>query len=821
MNVVHNNINITVAEDIEKILDGNIPEISGMVCDTYISTAEGDYTLETRSRGDYNSGVRYFHSYKRIWHSEDTHMNLFGFYAHQVETDDKTLVYIIPLDIYIAVKAKKIVFNKWSNKSIRLFEFHEDNLQVFTIGKIRRKVEIHKAVEYIAKSSTSWFAPKFTTEINMIKNVSQYPYNQSRNAEVFIKCIQSPILYKFMRRAYLLNTTELVNDYKRYFNKDGKTIEELTKIPLNVMEEQRIDSLKDYCSYIIANEEIELSEQNSYILNQFSKEAKRNFIDLINFYELNPDECINYIDNCKTYQGLSTESILSIFSKVCFYNALLEEKLHYPDSLKWTHNKLFNRIKMSSNKPLSVKAVKLIYDKEDKNLKHYLAETGVTFNFVDKGCTKFFNVTLDKVKHCSYTRKDEIETISYEYDNDNIVIYRNCYHTELASINRSVVPEIEIAFIKKELIYKITPKQVVTGSSKALSNYACLVPIEMVEKLIKEPIFENTGVHILFNECIKEHRDGNRTLNMIMKYMKSYRHLECLLNRGLTHEVVESCDYLGRNPFDGKNDCKVNSIKKVLYYLNKAQIDYIANRTEDIYHSLLFYNSCKYIYDQLNYIDIEIMDLIASLTLSVGYCENLFGLGFITKQNIHTVFKYILNLVNEDVGNVGEVVYLYRDYINMSNKLNLPNSKRYPTDLIKAHDVAIQAYNAIKDEILSEEFKKVMKDYQQYNYINEEDDYCIVVPKQLQEIVQEGVELNHCVKSYTERIIARQTLILFVRKKETPNTPYFTLEIYNDSINQLRGQGNCAPPQEVAEFVNKWFVKHYKKIAKETAKVAV
>lgn len=821
MEVTYNGVKVIVSEELEKVLNGDVPKICGTVCDVYIDTREKDFQVET---GKYNSMGNYYSNYRRSYSRGLSSLTAYGMYIHKVEEEDKTLIYCIPMTIDIYSAEKKLIFNRTSNKSIRLFEIYEDKIEVSTVGKKTRKLELIRAMRQISNcDSYTWFNRKDIPEANIITQVTMYPYNQPKYCDVYTTCLQSPILYKFIRRGYLSNTIQLVADYEKYFNKGGETIEELTKIPLDVIEKLGIKDLRDYCDYVISQEEIVLSEQNRHIFNQFSKDTKRTFIELIKFYELDANECVNYVDNCKTYQGLNIDTVISTFAKVCFYNSILEEDIYYPDSLKWTHNKLYNKVTNSKEKPLSSKMFKFIYDKKDKTLKKYLDKVGVDFNFVDKSRSMFFNAKLKEVKMLNFRSNIDLETIDYDYDEKgSLVIYKNFYHVEFPSVNRAIVPEIKIVFIKKNVLYKITKNGTFTGMMKNLSNNIQCITDDLIKDLLKEPVFENTGVHILYNYCKKQKVDSYRAFIAITKYMRNYRHLECMLNRGLIAEVLEICSYMSTSDsFSGKDCERANSIKKVLYFFNKSQIDYVLSKQENDYHMTSFYDSCKYIYDNINYMDTDIMDLVAKSHLYLGYTVVLFEVGFITKQNIHAVLEYIIKLEKEDVGTLGEVVSLYRDYIKMSNKLNLPNSKRYPTDLIKAHDVAVQAYNAIKDEILAEEFRTVMSDYQQYNYVDEEEDYCIVVPKELNEIVQEGVELNHCVRSYTDRIINRQTLILFVREKENPEVPYFTLEIYNGYINQLRGQSNCAPPQEVKDFVDIWFKKKYKKLSKEAAKIAV
>ena len=48
-------------------------------------------------------------------------------------------------------------------------------------------------------------------------------------------------------------------------------------------------------------------------------------------------------------------------------------------------------------------------------------------------------------------------------------------------------------------------------------------------------------------------------------------------------------------------------------------------------------------------------------------------------------------------------------------------------------------------------------------------------------------------------------MILFVRKTASPDEPYFTLELSpKGEIIQCLGDRNCAYPEEVKEFLERW-----------------
>ena len=71
--------------------------------------------------------------------------------------------------------------------------------------------------------------------------------------------------------------------------------------------------------------------------------------------------------------------------------------------------------------------------------------------------------------------------------------------------------------------------------------------------------------------------------------------------------------------------------------------------------------------------------------------------------------------------------------------------------------------------------QKIKKTYQ---YDGEK--YLIRVPDGAKSILEESRYLDHCIQRgtrYFERIATRESYILFLRKKDDPNTPWYTLEV--------------------------------------------
>lgn len=97
----------------------------------------------------------------------------------------------------------------------------------------------------------------------------------------------------------------------------------------------------------------------------------------------------------------------------------------------------------------------------------------------------------------------------------------------------------------------------------------------------------------------------------------------------------------------------------------------------------------------------------------------------------------------------------------------------------------------------------------------ENDEYRIIVPKRLEEIVKEGNTLHHCVANtdrYFDRIMQKETYICFLRTKEAPEVPFYTIEVEpGGTIRQHRGEFDEEPDIEnVKGFLKEW-QRHIKK----------
>lgn len=153
------------------------------------------------------------------------------------------------------------------------------------------------------------------------------------------------------------------------------------------------------------------------------------------------------------------------------------------------------------------------------------------------------------------------------------------------------------------------------------------------------------------------------------------------------------------------------------------------------------------------------------------------------------------------------------DY-DMRNEFNL-----FPKDFINAHDEMSKQYIKFKDKQAIEETKRFNHLLEKLKKETEEAEAMkldiaglfIRLPNRLEELKAEGEALHHCVGTYMEKVRKGETMIFFIRKKEEPDKPFYTLE-WKGKVIQCRGSHNCDMTPEVKAFTKVFEEKMKKKL---------
>ncbi len=165
-----------------------------------------------------------------------------------------------------------------------------------------------------------------------------------------------------------------------------------------------------------------------------------------------------------------------------------------------------------------------------------------------------------------------------------------------------------------------------------------------------------------------------------------------------------------------------------------------------------------------------------------------------------------------------QVLSQWEDYLKMCIRLKkrVDDEMVYrPRELKRRHDEAVAEIALQEAKLQADEYSRrfpgaedILKEIKEkFEYENEE--YLLIVPERLVEIVAEGRALHHCAGSsdrYFDRIKQRETYICFLRKKAEPNTPYYTIEVEpGGTIRQHRGYLDEEPEiEKVKPFLREW-----------------
>ena len=180
------------------------------------------------------------------------------------------------------------------------------------------------------------------------------------------------------------------------------------------------------------------------------------------------------------------------------------------------------------------------------------------------------------------------------------------------------------------------------------------------------------------------------------------------------------------------------------------------------------------------------------------------------------------------------VIDQYNDYMSMCEKLHkdLTDEMVYrPRELKRRHDEAVKEIELRRAELDAEKYSKRYAEAEQVlgeikpKLEYEGEKYFIMVPQRIVDIVREGQSLHHCVGStdrYFDRIKQHETYICFLRKKETPEEAYYTIEVEpGGTIRQHRGAFDEEPElDEVKPFLREWQKEIKKRMSEEDKKRA-
>ena len=210
--------------------------------------------------------------------------------------------------------------------------------------------------------------------------------------------------------------------------------------------------------------------------------------------------------------------------------------------------------------------------------------------------------------------------------------------------------------------------------------------------------------------------------------------------------------------------------------------------------------------------------------------------GFSLEESIELSTKYslynfdrILPKIEKHIDIVKAAEYLltqkdmtfrdYGDYLHECKSLGMDLKDKKilkPKDLRTAHEKTSQQLKISLDKKKQKQFAAsilIITGMTEPYYFG---DYLIRPAASPEELHGESAALHHCVRTYVDSVSEGRTSILFIRKKDDPDKPLYTLELdKNKKVVQCRGDHNCSYPGEVQELIDHWMKDVIKKNKKE------
>jgi len=365
--------------------------------------------------------------------------------------------------------------------------------------------------------------------------------------------------------------------------------------------------------------------------------------------------------------------------------------------------------------------------------------------------------------------------------NDELPV--NTFYTTFFCIEEDAINNCKLKYFSDEI--KEVEKNGIEDKTKSMHLLASITNV-LYEKFIKSGLnnfIKDAPENFSAYEQLSYMFGGiNKYENDFSKAVKAPFYLVKKVN-----SIIDNIDYdCSQNYF---YSVFVKNIVKSLKKLYKDHTNYFLSMNNDQLDTLI-----KYLIEYYNIRKLPVVE-IGPFELLIKVCGHKNLIGYL---DAYCDLYESLKCTQEEWNNVyhhfwEDCMYmLYAVYENMDK-----NSIRYrfknAEELRRYHDNLTALYNIKHTNCDISLYNKKLKEKEKhFKYFSFNDDkFTITYPKEYLDIVNEGILLNHCVRSYAEAIIKGKTNILFIRKNEELDKPFFTLEIRDKKIRQCHGYNNC------------------------------
>ena len=322
-----------------------------------------------------------------------------------------------------------------------------------------------------------------------------------------------------------------------------------------------------------------------------------------------------------------------------------------------------------------------------------------------------------------------------------------------------------------------------------------------------EEVLQGTGVREAVAGMFLSHREENMQYALQRAAQKGY--IEYLIKAGLKRLARAAAYDTAR--LDGKEAKDL----KTLLGIDGQQL-YTLKKLDGDFYTIA---ALKYAEKHHEKINDETLRFITKNKVSVGELP-MKRTGMTLQRTVNYLRKWSV----KEKRSFGGTNSLYKDYLKMAAGRGMELTDEivcHTSKLRELHDRYLEEKNAKEDAAernrLNKKFPEIKKSFEenQEHFGYQKAGLKIFVPRDAADIRREGQLQHHCVGAtdrYMERMAKGETFILFLRRAETPETPYYTLEVeYDGKIRQSYGAYDRKPDWPVVGPILKSFTRQIKK----------
>lgn len=400
-----------------------------------------------------------------------------------------------------------------------------------------------------------------------------------------------------------------------------------------------------------------------------------------------------------------------------------------------------------------------------------------------------------------------VEGVNYEYmrfyitDDGNFLCdlgNDGKFHILTKNINKDEMKCYDFLMDKEELKnskfkYFFDMIEDYSKSERAINLYE-IYKFDLIEKLSK------TGMPNLVKNSLRRYHESRilpyTTIGKACSIKINPKETDIFKGLGLNkHQYKLAVDYLNsQNSRYSVDSFVFENLRKILKGREDAPLNDIDNKTFE-----KFFNVLK---------DIETGYYSSYVTRFVDEAYNFYSI-----DAIYSTLEVCSILVT---ARHWSALNSITDYVRMVKRMD--DAKSFPLkfkdtksptllveDIKEKHDAAVAVYNYVSEKANAAAFKKQAEKCKDWEFTA--NGLSVVAPTHPGDLAKEGLELRHCVKSYIDKVINGSTNIVFIRKNDDLEKPFFTVEVSNSgTIEQVHGFSNRNANTEpgLENFVKEW-----------------